>query len=369
WRVQPEVGSVIIVRRLLRSFDGDLVKRLPDGRIDYAGRVDFQVKLRGFRIELGEIESVFKNFDGVENAVVVLREDGLDKYLVAFLIGDAGSASPEELKRWLPDYMIPSKVIQLEDYPQTLNRKVDRKWLMNTPIEEVIETYGPGKTVVRPAAFDRDVLKIVARVMKLDPSALDPDLNIGEYGYNSIRFTALSMELNKTWGIQSNPTMFYQHATVNRIAEHIQQTFPEALAAYNNRQIEPAQVEPVPSVPQPEVPAVSESLAVIGIGGRLPGGPSLSDFWDALISGEDAVREMPSDRLDGDFYRTKMREVGMNVVRGGFLDEVDRFDATFFGLSPREAELMDPRQRLLLETVWETIEDAGHQPSDFAGSR
>lgn len=112
---------------------GDLVRWRDDGRLDYIGRADHQVKLRGFRIELGEIESVLGAQPGVREAVALVREDVPgDKRLVAYVTGDAGlseKALRETLVGHLPAHMVPGRIIRLDKMPLTPNRKIDRKQL------------------------------------------------------------------------------------------------------------------------------------------------------------------------------------------------------------------------------------------------
>lgn len=116
----------------------------------------------------------------------------------------------------------------------------------------------------------------------------------------------------------------------------------------------------------------SEPVAIIGIGCRLPGGVSgPGELWDLLEQGVDAITPTPEDRWDVDrFYSPKPQQPGRISARhGGYLDEVDTFDAAFFGISGRIAEQMDPQQRQLLEVTWETFEDAGIVPGACAGTR
>src|SRR5262249_53961488 len=119
--------------RLYRS--GDLARHLPDGDLEYLGRIDHQVKVRGFRIELGEIESALAGAAGVAEAAVVLRRDlpGGDG-LVGYAVPEpgaalSGAALREHLKSRLPDYMVPVQVVFLESLPLTANGKLDRRWL------------------------------------------------------------------------------------------------------------------------------------------------------------------------------------------------------------------------------------------------
>ncbi|MBS2549393.1 acyltransferase domain-containing protein [Catenulispora sp. NL8] len=117
--------------------------------------------------------------------------------------------------------------------------------------------------------------------------------------------------------------------------------------------------------------AKRESIAIVGIGCRLPGGiSSAADLWDALEKGFDAISPIPADRWDAAaYYDPDPQTPGRMPVRfGAFLDAVDHFDPYFFGISPREAVRMDPQQRLFLEVAWEALEDAGLTRDRLRGS-
>ncbi|MBM0279805.1 beta-ketoacyl [acyl carrier protein] synthase domain-containing protein [Micromonospora tarensis] len=115
----------------------------------------------------------------------------------------------------------------------------------------------------------------------------------------------------------------------------------------------------------------TEPIAVVGMAGVLPGAGDLDEFWSHLVAGRDQVTEVPADRWDWrSVFSTDPLAAGRTRSRwGGFLDGVDRFDAPFFRISPREAELMDPQQRLLLQVAWAAVEDAGWRMSALAGHR
>ncbi len=114
-----------------------------------------------------------------------------------------------------------------------------------------------------------------------------------------------------------------------------------------------------------------ESIAIIGIGCRLPGASDPESFWQLLQNGVDAIAEVPKDRWDIDaFYDPEPGVPGKMSTRwGGFLDQVDQFDPQFFGISPREVERMDPQQRLVLEVAWEAIENAGLAAGALSGTQ
>src|SRR5262249_2776868 len=113
-----------------------------------------------------------------------------------------------------------------------------------------------------------------------------------------------------------------------------------------------------------------ESIAIIGMGCRFPGANGVGPYWELLRTGTDAIKEIPSDRFDiSDYYDSRPGTPGKMATRwGGFVEQIDQFDAGFFGISPREASHMDPQQRVLLEVAWEALEDAGQRPSQLRGS-
>ena len=116
----------------------------------------------------------------------------------------------------------------------------------------------------------------------------------------------------------------------------------------------------------------TEPLAIIGMGCRFPGGGNNPEgFWQLLRNGVDAVAEMPQDRWDVEAYYDPDPDVPGKIYTryGSFLNDIDKFDAEFFNISPREARSLDPQQRLLLEVAWEALENAGQAPDKLAGSQ
>ncbi|MCH7623412.1 MAG: type I polyketide synthase, partial [Nitrospinae bacterium] len=115
----------------------------------------------------------------------------------------------------------------------------------------------------------------------------------------------------------------------------------------------------------------NEPIAIIGLGCRFPGGAnSPQKFWDLLRQGKDAITEVPADRWNAEnYYSPNPKAPGKTVSRwGGFIDSIDMFDARFFGIAPREVGWMDPQQRILLECVWQALEDGGQVPDRLAGT-
>ncbi|AEW95938.1 MULTISPECIES: SDR family NAD(P)-dependent oxidoreductase [Streptomycetaceae] len=216
--------------------------------------------------------------------------------------------------------------------------------------------------------FRHELTRLTSQTSGIALEDLDPDQDLGSFGFDSISYTLLAGRLNETFGLGITPTVFYETATLRALIDKLAADHPEVLRArYGDRPgpQAPAPV-PVPSPsPSPERPERAErpdgddAVVVVGMAGLLPGSDDLDDFWRHLVAGDDLVTAIPADRP------AALRAL---PHRGGFVDGVDRFDPLFFGISPREAEGMDPQQRLLLQTVWAALEDAGIAPGTLAGS-
>ncbi len=112
-------------------------------------------------------------------------------------------------------------------------------------------------------------------------------------------------------------------------------------------------------------------IAIVGISGRFPGADNVEKFWDNLVNGVDCVQEVPKNRWNIDDYFDTDKDAPNKVYSryGGFLDDIDEFDPLFFKISPKEAESMDPQQRIFMQEAWKALEDAGYTEKELSGSR
>ncbi|MCI0767842.1 non-ribosomal peptide synthase/polyketide synthase [Bacillus sp. TL12] len=201
--------------RLYRT--GDLVRYLPDGNIDYLGRMDNQVKIRGFRIELGEIESTLQEHYLVKEAVVTVRENQSgDKRLVAYVVGEGSLEEWREyLKAKLPIHMIPSYFVEMEELPLTINGKVDRKSL---PIPDY---QGTQEGYVAPRNEREHKLSIIWERV-LGSKRIGIHDNFFEIGGDSI----LSIQIvsrAKQAGLQLTPKQIFEHQTIAELAQVVKE--------------------------------------------------------------------------------------------------------------------------------------------------
>jgi amino acid adenylation domain-containing protein len=358
---------------------GDLARFFPDGNIELIGRIDSQVKVRGFRIELQEIEIALRKI-GFDEAICLIRKDNKgENQLVSFIkdLKDVDKNTIDtSLKSILPDYMHPSRYLFLSSFPVTENGKVDRKFLSQEQYEIIYKNHGVFSSQTESTKdhakkgssfddFQTEIAGMIATILNEDNTAIDPQNNLGEYGFNSLQYAILSAELSDKYGIDINPTVFYQYSSIQKITNYISQNNAELIEKFYNSKIKaPPKVSVQPIL---ENKTIIQDIAVVGISGRMPQAPNLDIFWENLIKEMNCVDEIPAGRWDWqEYYGNPQKEENKSFSKwGGFIDDIDCFDAAFFGISPREAQLMDPRQKLLLEEIYKAIENAGHAPVDF----
>lgn len=195
----------------------------------------------------------------------------------------------------------------------------------------------------------------IASELRLTPDVIDPAKAFSAYGLDSATIVGLSGELQDHLGRPVPPTLLYDFPDINRLSAHL-----AGVTGRNDASTDSAALA-----------AGDDAVAIIGLGLRFPGGAhDAESFWKLLRDGVDAIREIPRDRFDIDaVYALEAATPGKtNSRHGGFLDGIDRFDAEFFGIAPREAAALDPQQRLLLEVAWHALEHAGLDPATLAGS-
>ncbi|WP_139488459.1 non-ribosomal peptide synthase/polyketide synthase [Brevibacillus dissolubilis] len=206
--------------RLYRT--GDLVRYLPDGVIEFIGRIDQQVKIRGFRIELGEIEEQLRKHPAVREAVVIAREDKPgDKRLVAYVTThEQQAADTAQLTGWikdrLPDYMVPAAVVSLDELPLTPNGKVDRRAL---PAPDW-GTLSSSEAYVAPRnPMEELVCNIWSQVLGVETVGIHS--NFFELGGHSLLATQTLSRLREVFGIHLPMRTLFESATVAELCEQI----------------------------------------------------------------------------------------------------------------------------------------------------
>ena len=186
------------------------------------------------------------------------------------------------------------------------------------------------------------------------PALPEPGVGFFDLGMDSMMAVELQNRLNRALGSALSSTAVFDHPT------------PEGLARHLSRELGLGEVER--KQPRRGRAGAEDSVAVVGVACRFPGGPGVESFWKLLASGGDAVQEGRANPPQGTYGPVESGE-GPSIRWAGYIDGVDLFDAEFFRVAPVEARLLDPQQRLLLETSWEALESAGMDPAGLRGSR
>jgi amino acid adenylation domain-containing protein len=205
--------------RLYRT--GDLARWLPDGTLDLIGRLDAQLKIRGFRIEPGEIESVLNQFPGAEDALVLARPNKSgESRLIAYVRGDLSRLKIAELrallKAKLPEYMVPSAIVPVEEFPLSTNGKIDRDAL---PVPGVMRDK---KGFVEPRnTLEAQLASLWQGVLEVDPIGITDDFF--ELGGDSLLAASLFVEIEKAFGKNLPLAMLLQRPTIEKLAAALSQ--------------------------------------------------------------------------------------------------------------------------------------------------
>ncbi|MBJ7574535.1 amino acid adenylation domain-containing protein [Luteimonas sp. MC1828] len=343
--------------RLYRT--GDRVRYLGDGTIEFVGRGDQQVKIRGYRIELGEIEAALARHANVASCAVLARADHPgEKRLVAYYVAQGAVPSAPGLRAFLaaalPEFMLPARYMRLDAMPVTGNGKLDRRAL------PVPDRARPELAVAfEPAvdALERTVSEACAELLDIDRVGRHD--NFFELGGSSLLATKLAERIRHASG----------HAGPLAVTAIFANPTPATLAAalrggHGDGAIDATRV--ARGRREHGGDAADEPIAIVAMAGRFPGAADVEAFWQNLCEGRDTITHFDADTLDPAVPAAERANPDYVPARG-VIDDVEKFDAAFFGIGPREAELMDPQQRIFLELCWECLERGGHAPGESRG--
>ncbi|MEE1782244.1 beta-ketoacyl synthase N-terminal-like domain-containing protein [Streptomyces sp. SP17BM10] len=351
---------------------GDRASLGADGLLRFHGRAAELINVGGRKFDATEVQELLAAMPGIGPLAVVGRADarlGEIPCLVLTRAADPAiglrAVTGFLREREVADYKVPLELVTVDDLPRTPAGKLHRRSLEELVAGEAVvpasRSLDDGDALDDVDAVDYgDALDLVrscaAEVMDRGPEdePIGADTAFRAYGLDSVRTIRLRNLLAEATGRPLPVSLGFDHPT------------PSAVAAL---------LSGAPSARPDEDPyqASGEPIAIVGMACRLPGGVSSpDDLWALVADGTHTDSAFPADRgwdLDGLFHEDPEHPGTSYVRRGGFLDGAGRFDAAFFGFSPREALAADPQQRLLLETAWEALEHAGIDPTGLRGSR
>src|SRR5581483_5630958 len=219
--------------------------------------------------------------------------------------------------------------------------------------------------------------------LELAPDEIDVDSGYYEQGLTSASLLELVKAIGDKVGTVLPPILLFEYTTVSALAAYLSQHYGERFdsnddeppiaseeaseEANNTSSFEPSVLSPM-DYSNGVAPAFvkSEPIAIIGMSGRFPMAQNLQEFWHNLVAGRDCISEIPADRGQWQIMQDLRSPSGKSMSRwGGFINDPDCFDPHFFRISPREAEQMDPQERLFLQVCWEAMEDGGYTPASL----
>ena len=239
-----------------------------------------------------------------------------------------------------------------------------------------------------------ELAEIISALLKFNVDDVDIDVELSDFGFDSISLTQFGNSLNEQYQLSLTPTIFFEYPSIKRFAgylatEHTDFFMEKFSVIKRNMENPPAKLPDVGCLDKKQtnnrqtrfLPSASHSfvkqstgglepVAVIGMSGRFPMSEDLDAFWENLLTGKDCISEIPKSRWDWEalWGDPKTEENKTNIKWGGFIEGIEEFDSLFFGISPREAQVMDPQQRLFMSYAVKAIEDAGYSAASLSGS-
>ena len=330
---------------------GDIARYLPDGNIEFLGRDDEQVKISGHRIELGEVEIALNTLPFIKNAVVIASTHLSEQaQLIAYLqSNDTSQDIPnfrEQVSTVLPDYMLPTYYIWVEDFPMTSSGKVNKKAL---PLPKY-ERPSSAPLYKKPVTdIEKNIAKVWSNLLRIPKIGISD--NFFEMGGTSLLAQKTVSSLRQNYNYKIPLIKLYQHPTISELSSYLEpKTDTKIKACSNKKRRNP-----------------SSDVAIIGMSGRFPGAHTIQELWAILRDGKETISFFTPEELDPSISEA-LRNDPLYVRARGVVPSVKEFDASFFGINPKVAEAMDPQQRLFLEIAWEVLEQSGHLPAHFDGS-
>jgi polyketide synthase PksM len=207
---------------------------------------------------------------------------------------------------------------------------------------------------------------LIAGPIGLAADEIDVRAGFDEYGVNSVMVVELNEIFERIFGPLAK-TLFFEYRSIDELSQYfLDEHRAKLMAALPGKSVAAmapaAAAQQASSVERSPAPAdEGRDIAIVSAAGRFPGARNLEEFWKVLSEGRDCITEIPEGRFNyRQYFNADPEQNGIYSNWGGFVDDIDRFDPAFFNISPREAELIDPQERLLLEVVWEMLERSGY---------
>lgn len=354
---------------------GDMGRILPNGELEITGRVEFMIKLRGYTIVLGAVEASINAHQGVHSSAVITKDNeqtAQPEALVAYIVSN-GTMSEEALipslidylKGQLPQYAVPSYFMPIPELPlHAVTGKLDRKQLPE-PVNQKLANNGENNinsdAIMQLASPTQQIiLKAWQQHLTVSPTSLSD--NFFDLGGHSLLAIQVCRSISQELGIGVSVIDIFTNPTVETLANELDEKI--ASNAHSDELDDNDDLHTGLDSNEPsELNDSCREIAIVGMAGRFPGAKNIDEFWQNLRDGVCSIRELTDEELDKNGVPKSVYSDENYRKVGALLDNVDYFDPSFWQLSKKEAEIMDPQHRLFLETCWHALEHAGYAPN------
>ncbi|MDM8520556.1 SDR family NAD(P)-dependent oxidoreductase [Anaerolineales bacterium HSG6] len=307
---------------------------------------------------------------GIKGGRMSLKPDSLPKH-------QPPQALRAYLQERLPDPMIPAMFISLTSFPLTPNGKIDRKALPDPA------SYRPPQTdhIAPQTELEMQLLALWQTTLQQDDLGVTD--NFFDLGGDSLLLTQIYQQLPQLLPAEDHAPKLsmvdlFRYPTIRALTQHLSGSagigsagiLPATARNADTRsaRILPASARSANTRSARILPAsTDQNIAIIGLSGRFPGASTLDQFWENLSHGVESITHFSDTELQTAGIDPALINQPNYIKAGGVLPDIDQFDAAFFGISPQEAEILDPQIRLFMECAWEALEHAGCNPHTFAG--
>ncbi|MBZ5490381.1 MAG: non-ribosomal peptide synthase/polyketide synthase [Acidobacteriia bacterium] len=252
----------------------------------------------------------------------------------------------------LPSYMVPNALVFLPAMPLTANGKIDKKAL---PALKSASKPSPGPKLPL-GETERILAQIWKQILRIDEVGIED--KFFDVGGHSLLIPELRLEVQKAFGKNLPIVDFFQYPTIRSLAERLE-------GGRSIVRVESGRRSEIVETGQPGIGTTE--FAIIGMVGRFPGAANLEEFWQNLEAGVESITDFSDEELRAAGISEELLGSPNFVKRGPVVANVDLFDARFFDVSAREAEMIDPQQRIFLECAWEALENAGYAARNYPG--
>lgn len=372
--------------RLFRT--GERARRRADGNLELLGYRDSEVKIRGWSIIPEAVETALLQEPGVADALVLGEGERPNRKLLAYVRPETNSseAGQKWKKQWseilraalklrLPAYMVPTEWAFIKSFPLTRDAKLDRHSL--PAIESQSSATTPANLLL--SETEQAIFTVWQKVLSLEEVSIDA--NFFDVGGKSLLIPELHLTLEKSLGRSIQVVDLFQFPSIRSLAEHLdaQETSKVPVineapameqAAFQQESMNDAgelAAETSSDTGNEQIVGNPRAFAIIGMAGRFPGARSVEELWQNVKAGKESIIDLSDDELRQAGIDEAIFSAPSYVKRAAIVDDVEYFDAKFFSMSAREAEMVDPQQRVFLECAWEALESAGYSPGAYKG--